>query len=931
MDDFARVESAAHDGALGLNGYIEPTDGQLAAGRYLKGRVRLHGLLIVIENPRNSYREGVDSDGTAWRTRMAHHYGEISGTVGADGDAIDVFIGPWPESDQTHVVNQLNPATGLFDEAKVMIGFSCRADAIQGYKDSYSKDWKGMGSVVSCSIGQFKYWLKNCDTTKPFTLAGLPTNGTLIMDSIQWAGTEAAPAPMGMDMSDLLYKLRQTDPEGLILDPITMPDIEADADAELVLDALVVQYGQLQRKMQQLQRVLQQTSGSGPTVDAMSVSKPLRIRGEINVVVLFALTDGQSITVYFHSAGSSPSKVQQSDELISWRWMLNKKDVTILVAKENGQELNPRIISRRIMTVAARNSARFAKINADRDERLSSIEVLKKTAEAKVASLSTLQSEVASLAQQVADHKAQLAVKASMATSITPPARFVSGPAAPSAAEENGGVPLGETVSTMPVSTLPAEEEAVLIELGAPKYDIKDIASYGSYAAFSADDGNQDVCDHLMQVRIIEVRNALRNLGWAGEQYGKLIKEGGDGDVYTFSVDTGISASKYNITNCNFQVNVSKLGQGFSPPAGKVPNDMSKHADFIASQINVLTEGPVVQQQQHAGTQSQESGDLPLQAPAEGDAKDEVTEDEPTQSGLSSEDAKAIAKTIAQQLGGNKFAAMTGAKQFVFLPEGGLQFALPRGAKSGINLVQIILSNDEYDLRCYKKRGVTLNEVATMDGIGADGLALAFTEATGLEITLGELAKPIEAAPDAAVDPISEDSDISSGQPDTNIMKADIDPGIPAHIDGPKINLAGENDDPNAPAAPDQPPAVSPAPMVTGEPLSPAAEPEEPEPGADPAVPSMDAQLAKQQAIADSDPVKQDEGGDGSSAQRESDMAYLKSVIDNSADMMDLALAEQLTRIHDDYQGDADMMGLFNGAAEAYSAYMVEQARSALA
>ncbi|WP_289394839.1 hypothetical protein [Pantoea stewartii] len=59
--------------------------------------------------------------------------------------------------------------------------------------------------------------------------------------------------------------------------------------------------------------------------------------------------------------------------------------------------------------------------------------------------------------------------------------------------------------------------------------------------------------------------------------------------------------------------------------------------------------------------------------------------------------SKEIAVEILNQLGGNKFIAMTGAKNFVWLENGGLIFKLPSNfACNGINLVKIEL--DPWDI-----------------------------------------------------------------------------------------------------------------------------------------------------------------------------------------------------------------------------------------
>ena len=101
-------------------------------------------------------------------------------------------------------------------------------------------------------------------------------------------------------------------------------------------------------------------------------------------------------------------------------------------------------------------------------------------------------------------------------------------------------------------------------------------------------------------------------------------------------------------------------------------------------------------------------------------------------------DTKAIAVEILNQLGGNRFIAMTGAKQFVSLEKGGLIFKLPSNfAASGINLVKIELDpSDTYNVYFYKSRGVSLKEVKTMTMIYCDQLQEVFTDVTGLNTYL---------------------------------------------------------------------------------------------------------------------------------------------------------------------------------------------------
>lgn len=165
----ASIEAAAHEAATSPNNDLpEPTQAQKEAGNYKVGRVKLHGLDISIENPQGSVRRGVSPDGKKWENKLAHHYGYIRKTEGADGDHVDAFIGPNPDSDQVFVIDQVDPKTGKFDEHKVMLGFDSQDEADKAYHANYEKGWKGADNITELSVDNFKDWLNNGDTTQAF-------------------------------------------------------------------------------------------------------------------------------------------------------------------------------------------------------------------------------------------------------------------------------------------------------------------------------------------------------------------------------------------------------------------------------------------------------------------------------------------------------------------------------------------------------------------------------------------------------------------------------------------------------------------------------------------------------------------------------------------------------------------------------------------
>jgi hypothetical protein len=404
-DVFSKLQSAAHAGAFGAGSTSQPTPAQIRAGNYAKGSFRLHGLRITIETPMFQSRRGKE-DGKPWSITCMAHYGYVAGTKGADGDAVDVFVGPAPESLRVYVVNQ-NAKDGTFDEHKVLLGFIDQEQACTAYLNSYEKGWPGLGSVAACTIKQFKYWLKHGDLSLPLSpdLPNIPKDEALSMTDVltRWGGDNL---PVGETVGAVLYELRRADPDGLLMDSATLADLsESLGDGGEMLDAMVIEYKQFERKAGQLLKVMQVASGA-VTADTVEVSKPFKNKGTTQVAMLFAMSDGQSVSVFFHNPDSTPNKLTPADELISWKWVMNKKDITAVVAPESGQDISPRVVARRIMALIQKNSAKFIKANENKAASTAALEELK----AQEASKTT---ELAELDAQISDLQAQLEQKKS--------------------------------------------------------------------------------------------------------------------------------------------------------------------------------------------------------------------------------------------------------------------------------------------------------------------------------------------------------------------------------------------------------------------------------------------------------------------------------------------------------------------------------------
>jgi len=101
--------------------------------------------------------------------------------------------------------------------------------------------------------------------------------------------------------------------------------------------------------------------------------------------------------------------------------------------------------------------------------------------------------------------------------------------------------------------------------------------------------------------------------------------------------------------------------------------------------------------------------------------------------------AKSVATTIISQLGGNRFVAMTGAKNFMALNDklGGVQFDIPGTLTGGWNRVRVVLDfSDTYDVKFYKIRKVkgipTVKAEKDFSNIYNDSIESLFSQETGL-------------------------------------------------------------------------------------------------------------------------------------------------------------------------------------------------------
>lgn len=142
-----------------------PTPAQREAGNYPKRHDIVMGLPVSVETEAGQVREAPDG---SFKAKLKHAYGYIRGTIGADGDQMDILIGPYHRRNIAYVIEQVNPQTGKFDEHKVVVGAENQEEAAEIYDSMFSDgsgpDRRGTMHLMSASL--FREWVKKPRTER---------------------------------------------------------------------------------------------------------------------------------------------------------------------------------------------------------------------------------------------------------------------------------------------------------------------------------------------------------------------------------------------------------------------------------------------------------------------------------------------------------------------------------------------------------------------------------------------------------------------------------------------------------------------------------------------------------------------------------------------------------------------------------------------
>lgn len=181
-------------------------------------------------------------------------------------------------------------------------------------------------------------------------------------------------------------------------------DLEAE---EAEFDSIMETVNRLPMLKDRLFRAMSQASNETLSVTNVTQTKPFKRGGVVNVAFVFDLSDGQKLSIWFHNPDSTPSKLLAGDMMVSWKWLLNKRDVTAILSPVNGQTVKIPTLARQMMLLASKNSKNFkraqerkAKRDADINEAQSNIEQKKQTIEQLDKDIASLKDQIDAAMQQ---------------------------------------------------------------------------------------------------------------------------------------------------------------------------------------------------------------------------------------------------------------------------------------------------------------------------------------------------------------------------------------------------------------------------------------------------------------------------------------------------------------------------------------------------
>ncbi|MDO4440578.1 MAG: hypothetical protein Q4B81_00160 [Moraxella sp.] len=201
-------------------------------------------------------------------------------------------------------------------------------------------------------------------------------------------------------LSKLFLDMQKHDAYHELVHPLDLKEM-MDGATELGFDAIVESYNRLDLFKERLFSAMAKAPQDELKVANVTMTKPFKRQGVANVAVVFELSDGQSISIWFHNPDANPAKLRATDTMASWKWLLNARDVTAALSPPNGENVQLPTLARRMMLLAAKNTKRFAAAQKKKRENQARLQAAEDEVNAKITTIERLDEEIGTLQARI--------------------------------------------------------------------------------------------------------------------------------------------------------------------------------------------------------------------------------------------------------------------------------------------------------------------------------------------------------------------------------------------------------------------------------------------------------------------------------------------------------------------------------------------------
>lgn len=313
------------------------------------------------------------------------------------------------ETDKWRVVN-IPTSLNMFDSIAVLGAVDeeeALTLAIQHKHRNFDSMNRDKCHVIETSTSALKRHLDNLSTmyVTPWGLSAeqdVLTRMKPQYDSLSPNGIGLLKTGYYSNYDSLLHEIASNDDDGLLMQPIK--DI-----AQHVFDigGVVPEYDAIYGAFQHLDAFMKLLYGAMESAKGnlelknFEISKPFKRNGVAQVAVTFNLDDGQTLTIFFHNPEVTPAMLKGDSIVISWRYLLNKRDITGVIQPNQGEGISIPQIAGRMMQLANANSKRFKRTNERKAQQQQQLIDLQKSVEDKEAQSQQLDAKIQDLQAKI--------------------------------------------------------------------------------------------------------------------------------------------------------------------------------------------------------------------------------------------------------------------------------------------------------------------------------------------------------------------------------------------------------------------------------------------------------------------------------------------------------------------------------------------------